>query len=142
MTTLTVVHLVLVLLGTDGQTNTQVREFRNISDCKQAELAAHEAAKNASDFTDVGTILREVRIRSQHQAEGVMDPVTTTVVQQMCKSAEAQRQVAVGLLERGYPRQADIIAEAARLIELAARELLWSIEAYERAVLGDPEAAR
>lgn len=68
--------------------------------------------------------------------------VTTTVIQQMCKSAEAQRQVAIGLLDRGYPRQADMIAEAAHLIDLAARELMLSIEAYERAVFRDVEGAR
>lgn len=56
MNSITVVHLVLVLLGADGQTNTQVREFPNVNACKQAETAAHEAAKIAGNITDVGTI--------------------------------------------------------------------------------------
>jgi hypothetical protein len=53
---ITVVHLVLVLLGADGQTNTQVREFPNVTECKVAETAAHDAAKLAGNITDVGTI--------------------------------------------------------------------------------------
>jgi hypothetical protein len=56
VSTITVVHLVLVLLGADGQTNTQVREFPNVNECKQAEGAAHDAAKIAGNITDVGTI--------------------------------------------------------------------------------------
>jgi len=53
---ITVVHLVLVLLGSDGQTNTQIREFPNVNACKLAETAAHDAAKIAGNITDVGTI--------------------------------------------------------------------------------------
>ncbi len=56
MNTITVVHLVLVLLGADGQTNTQVREFPSVNECKQAETAAHDAARIAGNITDVGTI--------------------------------------------------------------------------------------
>lgn len=56
MNMLTVIHLVLVLLGPDGRTDTQIREYPNLNDCKQAELAAHDAAKTAGDFFDVGTI--------------------------------------------------------------------------------------
>jgi hypothetical protein len=53
---ITVIHLVLVLLGADGQTNTQIREFPSVTACKAAETAAHDAAKLAGDITDVGTI--------------------------------------------------------------------------------------
>ncbi len=56
MNTITVVHLVLVLLGADGQTNTQVREFPNVSECRAAETAAHDAAALAGNITDVGTL--------------------------------------------------------------------------------------
>jgi hypothetical protein len=54
--TITVVHLVLVLLGADGQTKTQIREFPNVTECKAAETAAHDAASLAGNITDVGTI--------------------------------------------------------------------------------------
>lgn len=56
MNSITVVHLVLVLLGADGQTNTQIREFPSVSECKAAETAAHDAALLAGNITDVGTI--------------------------------------------------------------------------------------
>ncbi len=56
MNSIIVVHLIMVLLGSDGQTNTQVREFPNVTDCKEAETAAHDAAKLAGNITDVGTI--------------------------------------------------------------------------------------
>lgn len=56
MSTITVVHLVLVLLGADGQTKTQIHQYPNVAECKEAETAAHDAAKLAGNITDVGTI--------------------------------------------------------------------------------------
>ncbi|MDB5650684.1 MAG: hypothetical protein JWL62_2204 [Hyphomicrobiales bacterium] len=56
MNSITVIHLVMVLLGSNGQTNTQVREFPSVNACKAAETAAHDAAMLAGDITDVGTI--------------------------------------------------------------------------------------
>lgn len=68
--------------------------------------------------------------------------VTTIAVMQMCENAEVQRQVAIELLKRGYRGPADKIAKAARLIEQAAREIMNSIEAYEKAVFRDKDVAR
>ncbi len=56
MDTITVVHLVMVLLGADGATKTQVREFPNVTECRAAETAAHDAALLAGNITDVGTL--------------------------------------------------------------------------------------
>ena len=56
MNSITVVHRVMVLLGADGQTNTQIRQFPSVTECKAAETAAHDAAKLAGNITDVGTI--------------------------------------------------------------------------------------
>lgn len=56
MSTLTVIHLVMIILSGTAEPKTEVRRFDTIDECKAAETALHAAAKASVGVIDVGTL--------------------------------------------------------------------------------------
>lgn len=56
MNTLTVIHLVMVILSGTAEPRTEIRRFDTINECKAAETALHDAAKTSVGLIDIGTI--------------------------------------------------------------------------------------
>lgn len=56
MNTLTVVHLVMVIITGLSEPDTQIKKMPSIGECKQAEIEIHEMVKKSVGVVDIGTI--------------------------------------------------------------------------------------
>lgn len=56
MSTLTVVHLVMVIVTGTAEPKTEIRRFDTTQECKAAEEALHLVVKKSVGVLDIGTI--------------------------------------------------------------------------------------